>query len=172
MPGANYMGGKRSAARARLKDHAGRLQKGYFGKQRLNSALARGLGKVKVPEEVGGGPAEIGLAHARKALASRFPAQQSGGNAEYSYIVPPSTPSRHGASESASGSSPTSKNTRSSKILSALDLSERIPVLRPLLDRPKTYFPIRRRSYVVQGQESAITRHAGLRWTSSLARPF
>ncbi|KAF9007552.1 hypothetical protein BDQ17DRAFT_1350869 [Cyathus striatus] len=42
MGGANYMGGKRNAARARIKDHTSRIQKGFFGKQRLD-ILAKGF---------------------------------------------------------------------------------------------------------------------------------
>ncbi|KAG2126763.1 hypothetical protein BD769DRAFT_790820 [Suillus cothurnatus] len=34
MTGANYMGGKRNAARARTKDSTGRVQKRHFGQQR------------------------------------------------------------------------------------------------------------------------------------------
>lgn len=35
MPGANYTGGRRNAAKARSKDTTGRLQRGHFSKQRL-----------------------------------------------------------------------------------------------------------------------------------------
>ncbi|KAG6916172.1 hypothetical protein DXG01_008145 [Tephrocybe rancida] len=42
MPGANYMGGKRNAAKARAKDSTGRIQKGYFGRKRLNM-LSNGI---------------------------------------------------------------------------------------------------------------------------------
>ncbi|KAG2145391.1 uncharacterized protein EDB93DRAFT_521310 [Suillus bovinus] len=39
MTGANYMGGRRNAARARTKDSTGRVQKRHFGQQRLAAAL-------------------------------------------------------------------------------------------------------------------------------------
>ncbi|KZT20423.1 hypothetical protein NEOLEDRAFT_1140679 [Neolentinus lepideus HHB14362 ss-1] len=127
MAGANYMGGKRNAARARLKDHASRVQKCYFGKQRLDSALAKGLGiGSKSQREAIGGPGDIELAHARKAFASIMPSYDSSGTVEYSYIESPSTPVRHGRPESTSDSSVLSKKTHTSKVLNALDISERI----------------------------------------------
>ncbi|KAH7903303.1 hypothetical protein BJ138DRAFT_1131424 [Hygrophoropsis aurantiaca] len=41
MAGANYMGGKRNAAKARTKDKTGRIHKGHFGKQRPASVFSR-----------------------------------------------------------------------------------------------------------------------------------
>ncbi|KAL0948625.1 hypothetical protein HGRIS_010433 [Hohenbuehelia grisea] len=53
MPGANYMGGKRNAARARAKNVTLRTQKKIFGKQRLDN-LAQSLsvaGKLTAPSK-------------------------------------------------------------------------------------------------------------------------
>ncbi|KAJ3867018.1 hypothetical protein EV359DRAFT_78979 [Lentinula novae-zelandiae] len=47
MTGANYMGGKRNAAKARVRDSASRAQKRYFGAQRLNLAANRGSGMTE-----------------------------------------------------------------------------------------------------------------------------
>jgi len=91
MPGANYMGGKRSvsspqsnpyrlktihcrnAMRARAKDTVGRQQKGHFGRQRLD-LLSKGLAASKPSERSNSPPfptitkqepPNISLAHAR-----------------------------------------------------------------------------------------------------------
>ncbi|EPQ54014.1 hypothetical protein GLOTRDRAFT_94412 [Gloeophyllum trabeum ATCC 11539] len=107
---------KQSAARARQKDHASRIQKGYFGKQRLESALARGVGGGGTMQNAknGGGLEDIGLAHARKSLASAVDSEDSGLGG-HSYVEPPSTPVRHFSSP----------RRGASKVLAALDLSER-----------------------------------------------
>ncbi|KAL1949251.1 hypothetical protein VTO73DRAFT_8132 [Trametes versicolor] len=49
MPGANYMGGKRNAARARGKDATGKVQRSHFGKKRfeiLRTGLSKGQASV------------------------------------------------------------------------------------------------------------------------------
>lgn len=43
MVGANYMGGRRNAAKARTRDKSGKVQKEFFGRRRLN-LLSKGLG--------------------------------------------------------------------------------------------------------------------------------
>jgi hypothetical protein len=60
MTGANYTGGKRNAARDRSRDASGRLQRGYFSRQRLN-LLANGL----VPRSLETLHNHISLKHAR-----------------------------------------------------------------------------------------------------------
>ena len=145
MAGANYMGGKRyvipnnyrfhglslmswvafrNAAKARSKDATGRVQKVFFGRQRLN-ALTKGLrtqvscdspGQSGLDERA---RSQIDLAHAKRDM------QMTG-----SYMVP-ATPqqrsytsrqpyAKHGTNRSAS-----STRTRSSKVLAVLDTSER-----------------------------------------------
>ncbi|KAG0694686.1 hypothetical protein DFH29DRAFT_1083719 [Suillus ampliporus] len=52
MTGANYMGGKRNAARARTKDSTGRLQKRHFGQQRLAAALCNTREEREKPEKM------------------------------------------------------------------------------------------------------------------------
>ncbi|KAK7472819.1 hypothetical protein VKT23_000926 [Stygiomarasmius scandens] len=43
MAGANYMGGKRNAAKARTRDTAGRAQKRYFSRKRLDLAMTKSV---------------------------------------------------------------------------------------------------------------------------------
>ncbi|KAG2140142.1 hypothetical protein DEU56DRAFT_798894 [Suillus clintonianus] len=52
MTGANYMGGKRNAARARTKDSTGRVQKRHFGQQRLAAALCNTREERGKPEKI------------------------------------------------------------------------------------------------------------------------
>ncbi|KAH9902817.1 hypothetical protein C8Q73DRAFT_22876 [Cubamyces lactineus] len=72
MPGANYMGGKRNAARARVKDATGKVQRNHFGKKRfeiLRTGLSKGQATTSHAQNVRGGlnpRAEISLAHAHR----------------------------------------------------------------------------------------------------------
>ncbi|XP_006459041.1 hypothetical protein AGABI2DRAFT_116000 [Agaricus bisporus var. bisporus H97] len=72
MAGANYMGGRRNAAKARSRDKTGRIQKDFFGRRRLN-ILSKGLAAAPRSREVvtGGSVlathAPIELGHAKKA---------------------------------------------------------------------------------------------------------
>ncbi|RPD61121.1 hypothetical protein L226DRAFT_56940 [Lentinus tigrinus ALCF2SS1-7] len=69
MAGANYMGGKRNAARARVKDAAGKAQRSHFGKKRfevLRTGLSKGgIAKSSKPRNAVKERPEISLAHAR-----------------------------------------------------------------------------------------------------------
>ncbi|KAJ6608670.1 hypothetical protein B0H10DRAFT_2066904 [Mycena sp. CBHHK59/15] len=130
-PGANYMGGKRNAARARSKDITGRAHKNFFGRQRLH-ILSKALGGISRATSGGNssgyGPrvsaSDIGLAHAHSALAPEY----------HTDIYPPafekSGPPHTSQSTSRTKSSvrpnegPSSGN-RNSKIIEALDMKER-----------------------------------------------
>ncbi|KAF9815621.1 hypothetical protein IEO21_04481 [Rhodonia placenta] len=128
MAGANYMGGKRNAAKARAKDSIGNAQRSFFGKQKLG-ILTKGLsksynrnsGENAVPSSRG--LPEISLAHAHRDLSSRM---EPG-------VIGLSTPRKHGQTrpvkpqEDTSSSGPRGKSSGSrSKILRALDMSEPI----------------------------------------------
>ncbi|KAI9060999.1 hypothetical protein FKP32DRAFT_1594674 [Trametes sanguinea] len=80
MPGANYMGGKRNAARARVKDATGKVQRDHFGKKRfeiLRTGLSKGHGSARDrANKTGSGPRvlpEISLAHATRACNRQQP---------------------------------------------------------------------------------------------------
>ncbi|KAG1804735.1 uncharacterized protein HD556DRAFT_474580 [Suillus plorans] len=68
MTGANYMGGKRNAARARTKDSTGRVQKRHFGQQRLAAALSNTKEGRAKPEKMSLKSVlhQINLAHAQR----------------------------------------------------------------------------------------------------------
>jgi hypothetical protein len=115
----------RNAAKARSKDATGRVQKVFFGRQRLH-ALTKGLRTQTSPNIYGQSqPADrarsqIDLAHAKRDM------QTTG-----SYTVP-ATPqprsyyaSRQTSSESRTNRSSDSSRTKSSKVLAVLDTSER-----------------------------------------------
>ncbi|KAI0635695.1 hypothetical protein C8Q77DRAFT_1099052 [Trametes polyzona] len=114
MPGANYMGGKRNAARARVKDATGQAQRSHFGKKRfeiLRTGLSKGHATTGQSAKAGNGPhdrPEISLAHARRNFR---PAERSNMIERLlsPYQVPTPRPS--------SPRSPTSR----SRILKALD---------------------------------------------------
>jgi hypothetical protein len=117
----------RNAAKARSKDATGRLQKNYFGRQRLE-ALTKGL-RTQTPANPLGqmrpadkARSEINLAHAKRDVMQRTGS---------SYVTP-ATPQRksyvpqQSSSGSRGNSSTGSSLTRSSKVLSVLDTSERM----------------------------------------------
>ncbi|KAH7884492.1 hypothetical protein F5I97DRAFT_1929350 [Phlebopus sp. FC_14] len=119
MVGANYMGGKRNAARARTKDIAGRIQKRHFGKQRLASALCRTsndrVRKPKLPSVL----PDMSLAHARR---RSHPAEIAACKE-----APPSCPI------------PEKQPHNPSKVLQALDISDHTSMraaINRILERP------------------------------------
>lgn len=124
----------RNAAKARAKDSIGNAQRSFFGKQKLG-ILTKGLsksynrnsGENAVPSSRG--LPEISLAHAHRDLSSRM---EPG-------VIGLSTPRKHGQTrpvkpqEDTSSSGPRGKSSGSrSKILRALDMSERAFLLHPL----------------------------------------
>ncbi|EMD34103.1 hypothetical protein CERSUDRAFT_125802 [Gelatoporia subvermispora B] len=124
MAGANYMGGKRNAVRARAKDAVGKIQKNHFGKQRLD-ILSKGLRKVHAQTplagraSIGKSPPEISLAHARHLpRASPSQIQQQG---KHVSAIPHHMGRLDRLSPPNSGAS---KASRKSKILSVLDTTE------------------------------------------------
>jgi hypothetical protein len=115
-PGANYMGGKRSAARARSKDSTGRVHKAYFGRQRLE-ILSKAL--------CGPAPSGAGSSNANCARVSasdiafshaRHPALE-----ELHPDPTPAAPKLRNKSHNRSSSG----SSRSSRVLEALDTTER-----------------------------------------------
>ncbi|KAH9856490.1 hypothetical protein C2E23DRAFT_807860 [Lenzites betulinus] len=118
MPGANYMGGKRNAARARGKDATGKAQRDHFGKKRfeiLRNGLSRGQGGAGRVDQAANAPKarpEISFAHARRV-------QDGGRRHEDSsnMLLEPFTPSfAH-----TSGRTPPSSASSRSKTLKVLD---------------------------------------------------
>ncbi|KAI0661513.1 hypothetical protein C8Q70DRAFT_660072 [Cubamyces menziesii] len=77
MPGANYMGGKRNAARARVKDATGKVQRNHFGKKRfeiLRTGLSKGQATTSHVQTARTGlkaRSEISLAHAHRTQGQR-----------------------------------------------------------------------------------------------------
>ncbi|KAJ3797630.1 hypothetical protein GGU11DRAFT_808887 [Lentinula aff. detonsa] len=146
MAGANYMGGKRNAAKARVRDSTGRAQKRYFGAQRLNLAANRGTTGRSGANDPGStldsvkanGPtssiSDIKLAHARQYSSNTD-------NHITGYIpapirISPCTPKSKmrlsKLSEDSSGSGP--RRVKPSKVLQALDTCEPI-ALRAAMDK-------------------------------------
>ncbi|KAJ7746335.1 hypothetical protein B0H16DRAFT_1557082 [Mycena metata] len=126
-PGANYMGGKRNAARARSKDATGRAHKNFFSRQRLD-ILSKGLsgGAPSGGSTSGLGPritaSDIDLSHAKHlAPGSSFDREDLVSRR----VDTESTPSRptHLTEETRSRMR-SSSDSRSSKILEALDTTE------------------------------------------------
>ncbi|KAJ7352358.1 hypothetical protein DFH08DRAFT_990951 [Mycena albidolilacea] len=129
-PGANYMGGKRNAARARSKDTTGRAQRNHFTRQRRD-ILSKGLGGRAKNDTTSNpyGPkvsaSDIELSHA-KHLAPRFE-DPSPVDVSSRSRSPPSKPRNRYHTRSSSGS-------RSSKILEALDTTEPL-AMRAAMDK-------------------------------------
>ncbi|KAI0091369.1 hypothetical protein BDY19DRAFT_991928 [Irpex rosettiformis] len=140
MAGANYMGGRRNAMKARARDTDGKLQKNHFGKQRL-SVLTKGLGKAlnsasNKPSLLSNGPthssnqlSEISLAHAWRPSLSSY--NNSDGHNQlptpaYTKVLAPTSSIKPKESGSGTSSSSSSKNVarRSSIILQEMDLTE------------------------------------------------
>ncbi|KAJ7075143.1 hypothetical protein B0H15DRAFT_956713 [Mycena belliarum] len=153
-PGANYMGGKRNAARARSKDATGRRQKTFFSRQRLD-ILSKGLaGRAPSGGSSSGyGPrvtaSDIALSHARH--PATHPPVAEDQNTIPTAVGEPATSipkiPRNAHKRSSSGS------MRSSKVLEALDTTEpiamraaiskilSIPDLAGLSARPNVHTP-------------------------------
>ncbi|KAF8071646.1 hypothetical protein FPV67DRAFT_1778839 [Lyophyllum atratum] len=126
MSGANYMGGKRNAAKARSKDSTGRIQKGFFGRRRLDM-LSKGLASrthdtaPSSPSQKGGAAiSAISFAHAKARAEVGGP-----GSPVYSYIPGstrvPSTPGSGMENGAAGVGSSSGSSRRSSRVLDALD---------------------------------------------------
>ncbi|SJK99780.1 uncharacterized protein ARMOST_03091 [Armillaria ostoyae] len=107
MAGANYMGGKKNAAKVRSRDAAGRQQKRFFGRQRLNLLSKRC--SINSPTSRNQPQPSISLAHAKQ--NSTLSLSPRG------YIPSPSKPRKSKRDGPSSASS-------SSKVLEALDTSE------------------------------------------------
>ncbi|KAI0768090.1 hypothetical protein BD413DRAFT_566680 [Trametes elegans] len=132
MPGANYMGGKRNAARARIKDATGKVQRDHFGKKRfeiLRTGLSKGnvsAGQVRQSRE---GLPEISFAHARR---DRGGEEHQESPSLSTWVSPITSISRRSLFSSASSRSmvlraldaedPVSERTRVVEILSNPDL--------------------------------------------------
>ncbi|KAF8841808.1 hypothetical protein BDN67DRAFT_489364 [Paxillus ammoniavirescens] len=124
MAGANYMGGKRNAARARTKDAAGRAQKRHFGRQRLAAALCMTredrrihLSKPTLSSVL----PEIDLAHARRDIVDDVPSPVNQAFESVRLHSPPSP-------------NDDKRRRNPSKILVALDTSDHIS-MRAAIDR-------------------------------------
>ncbi|KAK0193523.1 hypothetical protein F5146DRAFT_1031082 [Armillaria mellea] len=107
MAGANYMGGKKNAAKVRSRDAAGRQQKRFFGRQRLNLLSKRR--SINSPTSKNQQQTSISLAHAKQNLTLSLSPR--------GYIPSPSKPWKSKRDGPSSASS-------SSKVLEALDTSE------------------------------------------------
>ncbi|KAK0213921.1 hypothetical protein IW262DRAFT_283266 [Armillaria fumosa] len=109
MAGANYMGGKKNAAKVRSRDAAGRQQKRFFGRQRLNLLSKRR--SINSPTSRNQPRPSISLAHAKQNPALSLSPR--------GYIPSPSKSWKSKRDGPSSASS-------SSKVLEALDTSEPI----------------------------------------------
>ncbi|KAF8896553.1 hypothetical protein BD779DRAFT_593990 [Infundibulicybe gibba] len=116
MAGANYMGGRRNAAKTRSKDLARRTQKGFFNRQRMD-ILSKGLTGAKMKTRVSNSTiglperrtSSIELAHAKNKI---HPAPQDDLGSIISRSDPPTSPESR-------------RRPRSpSKVLEALDTSD------------------------------------------------
>ncbi|KAF8907246.1 hypothetical protein CPB84DRAFT_1843953 [Gymnopilus junonius] len=146
MTGANYMGGKRNTMKARAKDAIGRIQKGFFGRQKFDM-LYQGLSSSSKPTPTGKltpgtqklvslkePRLEIDLAHARKKIP--IDDDSTGRFIPSPIHVAPSTPRSRKqlkAHSDAHTSSSPSVGRKKSKVLDILDTSEPI-FLRRVMD--------------------------------------
>ncbi|KAI0324594.1 hypothetical protein GY45DRAFT_1331373 [Cubamyces sp. BRFM 1775] len=116
MPGANYMGGKRNAARARVKDATGKVQRNHFGKKRfeiLRTGLSKGQATTSHAQRARSGlnaRHEISLAHAHRTVGE--PTDDTQTWLPNAYDSSPAIGDAH--------STPTSASSRS-RILGVLD---------------------------------------------------
>ncbi|KAG2348022.1 hypothetical protein BDR05DRAFT_602085 [Suillus weaverae] len=128
MTGANYMGGKRNAARARTKDSIGRVQKRHFGQQRLAAALCNTREERGKPKKMSLKSVlhQINLAHAQR------DARIKGSHPSMAHISTSCDPSfAHGTSF---GTSEAKRRKQPSKILRTLDFSDPV-AYRDAIDR-------------------------------------
>ncbi|KIP11169.1 hypothetical protein PHLGIDRAFT_157855 [Phlebiopsis gigantea 11061_1 CR5-6] len=134
MAGANYMGGRRNAAKARVRDTDGRLQRSHFSKQRF-PVLAKGLARNLVPPDRTSAHHEailvatIPFAHARKAPEMMYGQEHAEAMAKSPAYTRQFTPRRHTDRQKprVAPSSASSRSSRSSNILHELDMSEHLP---------------------------------------------
>ncbi|KAJ7760721.1 hypothetical protein DFH07DRAFT_771797 [Mycena maculata] len=126
-PGANYMGGKRNAARTRSKDTTGRVHKTHFGRQRLE-ILSKGLGGrgTSGGTPSGYGPritaSDIALSHAKHLEEE-----------EEANIILATVPTPH-RKLPATSHKRSSSGSRSSRVLETLDTTEPL-AMRAALDK-------------------------------------
>lgn len=113
----------RNAAKARVKDTTGRLEKSFFGQRRLCAASQAGRKNIPTEESLGG--ANISLGHAKRTIPPKNDVITS--SFIPSPIDPsPSTPrSRRRTNKRLEVHSSSSNVGRRSKALDALDVSER-----------------------------------------------
>ncbi|KAL6298768.1 hypothetical protein BKA93DRAFT_37077 [Sparassis latifolia] len=169
MAGANYMGGKRNAAKARVKDATGRAQRNHFGKQKL-SVLSTGLCKLQGPRGGAASRSSVGASGITLAHAQRYSLPKAScppaSPVLHAFVESPVTPPRQydrlriGIPPFVSSGSTRSGTTRNrkSRILSALDTSapiflraemdriRSIPDLAGLPDKPQVLPPFSRAS--------------------------
>ncbi|KAI6128875.1 hypothetical protein EDD16DRAFT_1545845, partial [Pisolithus croceorrhizus] len=121
MAGANYMGGKRNAVRAKTRDAVGRAQKRHFVKQRLANALGHcsGDGRNSGPSCSASLLSEIPFAHVPHNIGSKGSQQASHVSPNQFYM---------------SSSDNENDRKRPSKVLSALDTSDHMSI-RAAIDR-------------------------------------
>ncbi|KAJ7650795.1 hypothetical protein FB45DRAFT_888812, partial [Roridomyces roridus] len=114
-PGANYMGGKRNAARARSKDTTRRTHKAHFGRQRLDILTNGLLGRNTTSNAFGprATASDIELSHAKQSE-----------NDSDAFIPGPHRPMKAGQSS----------EKRSSRVLEALHTAEPL-VMRAAMDQ-------------------------------------
>ncbi|KAG2756968.1 hypothetical protein P692DRAFT_20713473 [Suillus brevipes Sb2] len=119
MTGANYMGGKRNAARARTKDSTSRVQKRHFGQQRLAAALCNTREERGKPEKMSLKSVlhQINLAHAQRDAKIK---------GSHPSLVPHTSTSCDLSSAHGPSFSSLKRRKQPSKILRTLDLSDRM----------------------------------------------
>ncbi|KAF9256354.1 hypothetical protein L218DRAFT_220400 [Marasmius fiardii PR-910] len=128
MAGANYMGGKRNAAKSRAKNKTNRAQKRFFGQQRLNLASKRSTEE----ENTSLSPrtrsiSDIAFAHAQKRIKVAAETDNS------IHAATPTLKDRLKRINKPTVADPESP-TKASKVLEAIDTSEPISV-RAAMDR-------------------------------------
>ncbi|TDL25775.1 hypothetical protein BD410DRAFT_607596 [Rickenella mellea] len=135
MAGANYMGGKRSYAKARAKDTTGRTEKGHFLRQR-HQILSRKLkDRAEQPEKRPTGIGEICFAHAKNDVLGKGSPNLHRGQISDKSLPSTTTHSRFGGTHSDSTSnSSRSSRSKPSKVLEMFDTYEPI-ALRATMDR-------------------------------------
>jgi hypothetical protein len=112
----------RNAAKARVKDTTGRLEKSFFGQRRL-CAASQAMGRNNIPSEESLGGANISLGHAKRKIP---PNDVITGSFIPSPIdLSPSTPHSRRRTKKRLESHSSSSNVGRSKVLDALDVSER-----------------------------------------------
>ncbi|KAG2369142.1 hypothetical protein BDR07DRAFT_1389723 [Suillus spraguei] len=131
MTGANYMGGKRNAARARTKDSTSRVQKRHFGQQRLAAALCNTKEERGRPERMSLKSVlhQINLAHAQRDAKIKDSYPSTAHSSSTGTSRNPSESFAHGTSFVTS-----KRRKKPSKILRTLDFSDPV-AYRDAIDR-------------------------------------